>query len=90
MMEPSVDLTLVYHSQDSEAQAALRLLESLGLKFKSVIQDDLDQNDFYATYSSPTLLKNGTIVFGESAGSLCGLPGAPLPSKEELKDLLSR
>ena len=85
----SKNLKLIYTQGDDDAEHLIKLLQDLNFKYEEIIQNHLSHNDFYLTYTSPTLLSGSKIIYGASEGSTCGLPGAQLPNILELKELLS-
>ena len=77
---------LLYFNGCPNHRPAVELLESLGIQFESVCQDDLEESDLLKKYTSPTLLNNNEIIFGSKAmGGGCSMP---LPSREELNKRL--
>ncbi len=80
-------LTLIYFEGCPNYLPAVELLEPLNVKFESVNQDMLEEDNPLKNYSSPTLLKGSKIIFGSLAsGGGCSLK---LPNADELLQLLN-
>ena len=78
-------LKLIYFKDCPNAERAKGLLSALGLSYEDIVQDHLDHNDFFRTYTSPTLLRDTEIIFGESTGAACGGCSLGIPTLAELK-----
>lgn len=77
---------LIYFEGCPNHQPAVEILESVGIEFTRICQDQLEDGDPLKNYSSPTLLKGEKILFGaEAKGGGCSMP---LPSKDELIKIL--
>jgi hypothetical protein len=55
---------LIYFRGCSSLETARELLKEVGFAYEEVRQDDLPKNHDLRHYSSPSLLRNGEIVFG--------------------------
>lgn len=62
------ELTLLYFDGCPNASTARKTLTDSGLKFKEVKQDSLHPSDPMKSYSSPTILNGGEILFGTKTG----------------------
>ena len=78
-------LKLIYFRECPNAKKAKQLLAKTGLPYEEIIQDALDRNDFFQTYTSPTLLLDAKIIFGASTGTACGGCSLDIPTLSELK-----
>ncbi len=58
------------------------------MNYEVICQDDLSADHEYRQYSSPTILKNGRIVFGQAIGSDGGC-SLEIPTFEELNAKLA-
>lgn len=80
------DLKLIYFEGCPNVARVRNNLQTAGYRFDEIKQDPLPEGHPYKNYTSPTILKGDTLVFGTLTGS--GRPGCSLealPSVEALK-----
>jgi len=82
------DIKLIYFDGCPNYEAAKHLLLQSGCKFEEINQGSLPDNHTFKQYTSPTILKNGTLVVGEKMGSKLGGCSLQLPSDAEFKKKL--
>lgn len=67
---------LIYFQGCPNAEHARAVLLTSGVEFEVIKQDDLPENNEYKSYSSPTILKDNEIIFGQklaSGASACSM-----------------
>jgi len=77
-------LILIYFRACPNSDKVKETIREAGLDFKAVEQDDLDRDDPFLNYSSPSILLDGTILFGAKTDSKTGSCSIHLPSVQEL------
>lgn len=82
-----VDLTLLYFDGCPKASTARKTLIDSGLKYKEVRQDSLHSSDPLKSYSSPTILNGGEILFGIKTGPDGGC-SLEVPTAMQLREKL--
>lgn len=80
-------LTLITFEGCPNASRIVSLLEDLGVTFDRIDQTRLPPGHPFQLYSSPTLLSEGTILFGSRVDGEGGCSLA-LPSDDEIRALL--
>jgi len=79
---------LIYFEGCPNSKHARAVLLSSKVGFEVIKQDDLPKDDPYREYSSPTILKNGEILFGEKLGPNTAACSAEKFDEGELKKKL--
>ena len=62
-----IDLILISFEGCQNAEKARKLLRTYGLDFEDVIQDDLPENHPHRKYTSPSILKEGQVIYGTTS-----------------------
>jgi hypothetical protein len=79
------EIKFIYFEGCPNAQKVRDSLTKIGIKFAVIEQTQLVSNSPYKDYSSPTILRDGKVVFGKIAkGGGCTLH---IPSEDSLKEL---
>lgn len=79
------DIKLIYFKGCPNYESARSLLLNSGWNFEEIDQSELLANHPFKQYTSPAILKNGTLIFGEKMDSLIGGCSMDLPSSAKLK-----
>ena len=86
---PKQELSLIYFSSCPNYEPIKKMLQEIGLIFKEINQDNLQEGDFGKNFTSPTLIMNtDNIIFGDVTDSSKGACSTELPNKKELMNLL--
>ena len=86
---PKQELSLIYFSSCPNYEPIKKMLQEIGLIFKEINQDNLQEGDFGKSFSSPTLIMNtDNIIFGAITDSTKGACSTELPNKKEMVSLL--
>jgi len=80
-------LTLITFEGCPNSSRIVSLLEDMGVEFSKIDQSLLPADHPFRHYSSPTLLRNGTILFGSHTDGESGC-SLSLPSDEAIRMLL--
>lgn len=80
-------LTLITFEGCPHSPRIVSLLEDMGVVFSKIDQTLLPSDHSFRHYSSPTLLRNGTILFGSPTDGESGC-SLSLPSDEAIRILL--
>lgn len=81
------ELTLLYFDGCPKASTARKTLADSGLKYKEVRQDGLHPSDPLKSYSSPTILNGGELLFGTKTGPDGGC-SIEVPTTTQLREKL--
>ena len=81
------ELTLLYFEGCPNASTVRKNLADSGLKYKEVRQDSLHLSDPLKSYSSPTILNGGEILFGTKTGPDGGC-SLEVPTATQLREKL--
>jgi hypothetical protein len=80
-------LKFIYFEGCPNAQIMKTALNDLGYELEEIEQNSLPSGNPYKDYSSPTILKNSKLIYGEkAAGGGCSLN---MPDLKKLKEMLS-
>ena len=87
---PKQELSLIYFSSCPNYEPIKKMLQEIGLIFKEINQDNLQEEDFGKNFTSPTLIMNtDNIIFGGVTDSYqCQCP-PDLPTQKEIATLLN-
>ena len=80
-----MEMKLIFFRGCPTAELAKEVLKDAGLAYQEVCQNDLTLDDEFRNFTSPTLLKDGEIIFGSRITS-----GSSACSMNVLADLNSR
>lgn len=79
-----INLTLLSFKDCPNAEKARKLLRNSGVAFQDVMQDDLPANHPYRGYTSPSILKEGKVIYGIISNEL----GCSIWNDQELYKIL--
>ena len=86
---PKQELSLIYFSSCPNYEPIKKMLQEIGLIFKEINQDNLQEEDFGKNFTSPTLIMNtDNIIFGGVTESSEGACSTELPNKKEIVNLM--
>ncbi len=78
-------IKLIYFKGCPLYEDAQNILLQWGCNFEEINQNDLSDNHPYKYYTSPAILKNEKLVFGEKTDSFQGGCSIQFPTDTELK-----
>jgi hypothetical protein len=76
-------IKLVYFEGCPNADRVKKSLMATGLNFDEVRQNELPENHLFQGFTSPTILKDGEVIFGEVT-NLAGGCSLNIPSTQEI------
>ena len=83
------EITLIYFGACQNYKNVKNLLVHIGVAFNEINQDDLVNGHPFKLFTSPTILKNDYLIFGERIDSAGGGCSIRIPKREELEQKLA-
>jgi hypothetical protein len=77
-------IQLIYFEGCPNYSVVKNLLSDIGVKYEEIEQNDLEETDPLKLFSSPSILKNGKLIFGQKIDSTKGGCTINLPDKSSL------
>ena len=78
-------ITLIYFGSCPNYEGVKNLLLQIGVSFVEINQDDLLSKHPFKQFTSPAILKNDELIFGERIGDLGEGCSINIPDKWELE-----
>lgn len=84
------NILLIYFKECPNYSIIKNLLSDIGVKCQEIEQNNLSENDPLKLFTSPSILKNGKLIFGQKIDSAKGGCTLNLPDKFELVKRLEK
>ncbi len=81
-------IQLIYFQGCPNYSVIKNLLSNIGVKYEEIEQTSLEKTDPLKLFSSPSILKDGKLVFGQNIDSAKGGCTLGLPKKSDLTQKL--
>ena len=81
-------ITLIYFGNCLNYKTTKSNLTHIGIPFREFNQDDLSDDHPFKLFTSPTILKNDRLIFGEKVANANGGCSIRIPNREELEQKL--
>jgi len=81
-------IKLIYFAGCPNYKSVKNILEHIGVSFDEINQDDLANGHPFKRFTSPTIIKNDKLIFGERVSEMGGGCSIHIPERWELEQKL--